>query len=172
MLRSVLNRKFFIITFLLAVFYLVLNVYITNYLIINQTVLGDYNLKYKFDLIGALLIGLTTAMSTTSLFILCLIALFTGANLVLAFRSFKNNLYQKSANMAFGIGSIIGTAGGGCASCGLPLLGLLGISGSVGYLPFKGAEVSLIALGLLIFSFIVLLKQQLTPCLVNSATRR
>lgn len=168
MLRSVLNRQFFIGTLLFTAFYLILNVYITNYEVINQTLIGNFDLSYKSQLIGALLLGLTTAMSFTSLIILCLIALFTGANLVLALRSLKYNFTQKSAHMAFGFGTIIGTAGSGCASCGLPLLGLLGISGSVGYLPFKGAEVSLIALVLLVFSFIVLLRKQFQPCVLKT----
>jgi hypothetical protein len=167
MLRGVLNRNFFIGTFFLAIFYLLLNVYMTNYLVINQTLFGVHDFSYKFVLIGALIMGLTTAMSGVSLLVLCLIALFSGANLVLVYRNLKNNLSQKSAQMAFGFGTIIGTAGSGCASCGLPLLGLLGISGSVGYLPFKGAEVSMVALGLLIFSFVILVRKQLQPCVVK-----
>lgn len=166
MLRSVLNRNFFIGTLILAVLYLLLNVYFTNYSLINQTFLGDFDLNYKFNITVSLIQGLATAMSGMSLGVLVMIAVLSGANLMLAYRSLRSNLAQRGTHMAFGFGTIIGTAGSGCASCGLPLLGLLGISGSVGYLPFKGAEVSLIALGLLVFSFIILLKQQTKACLI------
>lgn len=172
MIRSVLTRNFFLGTFLIAVIYLLLNVYFTNYALINQSYFGSFDLSYKFNITLALLEGLFTAMSIFNLVVLVAISFLTGANLMLAYRSVKANLARRSVHMAFGFGSLLGTAGGGCASCGLPLLGLLGISGSVGNLPFKGAEVSIIALGLLTFSFIVLLRQQITPCLVNSTTRR
>lgn len=172
MLRSVLNRQFFIGAFSIAVLYLLLNVYFTNYSLINQSYFGSYDFGYKLNISLALLQGLFTAMSGFNLVILIMMSFLTGANLVLVFRNLRTNFAKKGIHMAFGLGSFLGTAGSGCASCGLPLLGLLGISGSVGHLPFKGVEVSIIALGLLVFSFIVLLKQQLTPCLVNSTTRR
>ncbi len=172
MLRSVLNRQFFISAVAIAALYLLLNVYFTNYSLINQTYFGSHNLIYKMNISLALLEGLFTAMSGFNLTVLVLMSLLTGANMVLVYRNLRLNLAKQRVHMVFGISSLLGTAGSGCASCGLPLLGLLGISGSVGHLPFKGAEVSLIALGLLSISFIVLLKQQLTPCLVNSTTRR
>jgi hypothetical protein len=172
MLRTVLNRQFFIATFGVAVVYLLLNVYFTNYSLINQSYFGPHDLRYKFQISLALLEGLFTAMSGWSLVVLVAMSFLTGANMVLVYRNLRLNLAKQRVHMVFGLSSLLGTAGSGCASCGLPLLGLLGISGSVGHLPFKGAEVSLIALGLLLFSFVVLLKKQLTPCLVNSTTRR
>jgi hypothetical protein len=42
------------------------------------------------------------------------------------------------------------------------------MSGSVGYLPFKGTEISFIAVGMLIISLLVLLKQQSQVCLVKN----
>lgn len=164
MLLSVLTRKFFIGTLAIAIFYILLNVYFTNYSLINQAYFGSFPISYKLQISLALLQGLTSAMSTSSLLILIIIGLLTGANLMLSYKKIKYSFVKKSSHWAFGLGTLFGTAGGGCASCGLPLLGLLGMSGSVGYLPFKGAEVSIIAIGLLLFSFVVLLKQSVTAC--------
>lgn len=153
---------------MIGAFYILLNVYVTNYSVLNQTFLGSFDWNYRLQLSSALLLGLTTAMSLGSLLMLLSIAFLTGANLMLAYSNVRNNFRQKSAHFAFGFGALFGTAGSGCASCGLPLLGLLGISGSVGHLPFKGAEVSWIALVLLVFSFFVLLRQNTRACLLKT----
>ncbi len=166
MLSSVLTRKFFLGTITLALVYILLNVYFTNHSVINQAYFGDYPISYKFQITLALLQGLTTAMSSMSLVILITIGLLTGANLMLSYKQIRNSLVKRSSHWALGLGTLFGTAGGGCASCGLPLLGLLGMSGSVGYLPFKGAEVSVLAIGLLLFSFFVLLKQSVSACMI------
>ncbi len=166
MLLSVLTRKFLIGTVAIAAFYILLNVYFTNYSLINQAYFGDFPVSYKFEISLALIQGLTTAMSLSSLLILIIIGLLTGANLMLSYKRIRYSFAKRSSHWAFGLGTLFGTAGGGCASCGLPLLGLLGMSGSVGYLPFKGAEVSVLAIGLLLFSFFVLLKQSVTACVI------
>lgn len=57
-----------------------------------------------------------------------------------------------------GGGSLLALVGSGCASCGLPLLALIGLSGAVAYLPFGGMEISLLALGLLVVSIVILVR--------------
>jgi hypothetical protein len=54
--------------------------------------------------------------------------------------------------------SLLGIATSGCAACGLPLLAVLGLSGSVAYLPWHGTELSLLAVALLAVSFALSLR--------------
>ena len=146
--------RFFITAVSVSIFYILLNVYISNYQVLNQAFLGDFSFTYKTSLVFALILGLTTALSVTSFIFLILISVLTGLNSVLIFRKVNRRTRE---HLIFG-GSLLGTLGSGCASCGLPLLGVLGMSGSVTYLPFKGMEFSILAAGLLAGSFYILLR--------------
>jgi hypothetical protein len=164
---SSLTSRFWMGVILITLVYVSLNVYITNYSLIDQTLIGSFSFNYKSQILSALFEGLFTAISHLSLSLLVIIGFLTGMNLMLIFRNKEQWVKLRSANFAVGFGTLFGTASGGCASCGLPLLGLLGISGSVGYLPFKGAEISIAAIGLLLVSLLVLLKQNAQACLLK-----
>ena len=56
--------------------------------------------------------------------------------------------------------SIFGMAASGCASCGLPVLALLGIGGVFAHLPFQGLELSVLAIVLLSISLRALVIQE------------
>jgi len=69
-------------------------------------------------------------------------------------------LLRSVKNLHFVVGgnTLLGIAGSGCAACGLPVLSILGLSGSIIYLPFRGTELSYLAVILLSISFYLLLK--------------
>ncbi len=56
--------------------------------------------------------------------------------------------------------SLLGIVGGGCASCGLPVLALPGMSGAIAYLPFQGMELSIVVIVLLLISLFTLIKSR------------
>ena len=135
-----------------------------NVRILKDTLWGDYDVTYKLKLLFSLLKGMWTAMSGPGLTVLFLVALLTGANLTLFFG--KVNLLKNNKNLRLVVGgnSLLGIVGSGCAACGLPILSLLGLSGSVMYLPFRGAEISYISLILLMVSFYLLIKNSNQTC--------
>jgi len=81
---------------------------------------------------------------------------------------------RASGKMGFVVGgsSLLGIVGSGCASCGLPILAFLGLSGAIFYLPFKGFELSVLAIILLSVSLYSLIKQSTkqTVCVVDINT--
>jgi len=162
-----LTRKFFFYTAIFSASYLIISLYFTNPSILNQTLFGNFPIEYKSKLVLALLEGLTTAMSPVNLYLLITVSFLTGANLYLVVRMLKQQALQK-ANFIFGIGSIFGLASSGCASCGLPILGLLGLSSSAAFLPFKGIEISILSVILLLGSFIYLAKKSTQSCRIKS----
>jgi len=105
-------------------------------------------------------------MNGPGLIVLFLVALLTGANLTLLFG--KINMLRNSKNIKLMVGgnSLLGIVGSGCAACGLPILSLLGLSGGVVYLPFRGVEISYISLILLIISFYLLIKNSSQVCML------
>lgn len=64
--------------------------------------------------------------------------------------------HAKSLQFVTGGGTILGIAGAGCASCGLPVLSFLGLGGS--FLPFGGEGFLYLSLALLLISVYLLLK--------------
>ncbi len=161
---TLFSKRFIIPTFAIAFLYVILITYSMNVRILKDTLFGDYNAVYKLRLLFSLLQGMWTAMSGLGLTILFLIALLTGANLTLLFSKMSLLKNNKKLRLVVGGNSLLGIVGSGCAACGLPVLSLLGLSGSVIYLPFRGAEISYISLILLTVSFYLLIKNSNQAC--------
>ena len=135
---NLFSKRFAIPTLVITFLYVILITYSMNVNILRDTLFGDYDFDYKFKLLFSLLQGMWTAMSGWGLTVLFLVALLTGANLTLfinKIRMLKNN---KSLKLVVGGNTLLGIVGSGCAACGLPILSLLGLGGSVMYLPFRG----------------------------------
>ena len=167
---TLFSKRFIIPTLIITFLYIVVITYSMNVRILRDTLLGDYNIFYKLKLLYSLLQGMWTAMSGSGLIMLFLIALLTGANLTLLFskvRLLKNN---KRLRLVVGGNSLLGIVGSGCAACGLPILSLLGLGGSVMYLPFRGGELSYLALILLSVSLYLLLKNSNQACSLAKKT--
>lgn len=158
MLQTIFTKKFMIPILLLAVVYLILSVYLMNFTLVKITITGNYPIGYKFNLLVSLLGGMLTAMTGAGLVVLVLTAVLTGANLVLISKRFSVLKSSGKLHWVVGGSSLLGIAGSGCAACGLPVIALLGLSGSIAFLPFGGSEISIISLVLLSISLYFLLK--------------
>jgi len=166
-----MTKKPIVSTIIIASVYVLVSVYMMNGDLVKNTLLGNFSLDYKFTLMMALLQGMWTAMSGAGLFILFTIALLTGINLTLVLK--RLSLLRSAGNMhlVVGGGSLLGFIGSGCSACGLPILSLLGLSGSVPYLPFRGTELSIISVLLLSMSLFFMVKinnQKLTCAVVKT----
>lgn len=155
---SIWSKKLIIPTVIIAALYIVATVYLMNAGLVKDTIFGSHSLSYKLNLLAVLLAGMWTAMSKLSLALLVVVALLTGANLTLVVQRLK--MIQASGKMRLMVGgsSLLGIMGSGCASCGLPILALVGLSGAFVYLPFGGVELSIAAIALLSISIYFLLK--------------
>jgi len=153
------SKKILIPTIIIAILYVVATVYLMNAGLVKDTIFGSHSLSYKWNLLVALLAGMWTAMSTLSLVLLIIVAILTGANLTLVSQRLRT--IRASGKMSFVVGgsSLLGIVGSGCASCGLPILAFLGLSGAIFYLPFQGLELSVLAIILLSVSLYFLIRQ-------------
>ncbi|MBI2314448.1 hypothetical protein HYU93_00085 [Candidatus Daviesbacteria bacterium] len=158
MLQTIFTKKFIILSLVLAFIYLILSVYLMNFTLVKLTITGSYPMGYKFNLLVNLLGGMLTAMTGTGLLILILTAILAGINLVLLSKRILILKFSGKLHWVAGGSSLLGIAGSGCAACGLPVIALLGLSGSIAYLPFGGSEISVISLALLSISLYFLLK--------------
>ncbi len=154
-----MTRKFIVSTLTISSVYIIFTIYMMNGELVKNTLLGNFPLDYKFDLMIALLQGMWTAMSGAGLFILFAIALLTGINLVLVFQRLSLLRSAGKLHLVVGGSSVLGFIGSGCAACGLPILAILGLSGSIAYLPFRGMELSYLSIFLLLVSLFFLTKK-------------
>ena|SRR3989338_6756677 len=140
------DKKYFILSGLFSLWVFSLNALISNYKLIIS--------EFSFLLLFNLIISAHSAMSELSFFFLILVSLLSG--IVFSLSIF---LLRRQINYSAGIGlsgvitSVLTPA---CSSCALGLTGLLGISGTLSVLPFKGLELGILGIILLLFSLIYL----------------
>lgn len=153
-----LPKSFLISTALIALVYLTSSIYLMNFTLVKNTIIGNYDLAYKLKLLLALLEGMWTAMTRIGLFLLIITSILTGVNITLIGIRIMKMQTLKNVHYIAGGGSLLGVIGSGCAACGLPLISVLGLSGSIVYLPFHGVELSYLSILLLSVSLYFMLK--------------
>ncbi|EKE06318.1 MAG: hypothetical protein ACD_19C00017G0018 [uncultured bacterium] len=160
--------KIILPSLIIALFYFVLVTLLMNSSLVKNTFLGDYGIEYKIKIIVGLTYGMWTSMSGIGLFLLTTTAILTGINLSLLSQKIKDLKAQGNLRIIVGGSSLFGIIGSGCAACGLPILALLGLSGSIAYLPLRGMELSYLSVLLLSLSFYLLIKQnRVNNCNIN-----
>ena len=171
-MKEIWSKKVIIPTVIITVLYVVATVYLMNAGLVKDTIFGSHSLSYKWNLMIALLAGMWTAMSTTSLVLLVIVAILTGLNLILVVERIREIRASGKMSLVVGGSSLLGIVGSGCASCGLPILAFLGLSGAVFYLPFQGLELSVLAIIFLSISLYTLIRQRAkqTICAVDMGT--
>lgn len=167
-----ISRKDLAISIIIAIVYLLVTVFLMNFALAKDTLFGNYPLIYKWRISFDLITGMWTSMTHRTLFLLIIVVLLSGFNLKLVFQKASLLRHAKSLRFVSGGATLLGIAGAGCASCGLPILSLLGIS--VSFLPFRGEGFLFIATVLLTISVYFLLKSnaQAVSCDVNLNSKR
>src|SRR5438270_10621041 len=117
--KEIFNQRLFFIAIPLALLYALCTLYLFNYRLLSQTILGNYSLQYKFSLFVALLPGFQTLFSPFDLFLLIITSLLVGINFMIAFSSIRRIKQQGNVTLSVGGASVIGLAAAGCSTCGL-----------------------------------------------------
>ncbi|MGH7246189.1 MAG: hypothetical protein ACREGI_04620, partial [Candidatus Levyibacteriota bacterium] len=107
----------------------------------------------------SLLLGITSTMSSLDATLLFVTSLLVGANLVMIVRTIYVLEHLGKVKVSIGGATLIALVTTGCASCGLSLLSILGFSSSLAFLPFRGLELHIGALLLLLISLYYMLWQ-------------
>lgn len=160
------SPKVIIPTLSIASIYVIFVIYLMNGQLVRNTLLGDFPLSYKITLLVNLLGGMWTAMTGIGLFTLILTAVLTGVNLTLITQRISALRNSGNLHIVVGGSSLLGLVGSGCAACGLPLISLFGLTGSLVYLPLRGVELSYLAVILLSVSlyFLIRSKRMIQSC--------
>lgn len=151
-------RNIFLPTLAVATVYFLATTYLMNSRLATDTLTGNYSLTYKLNLLIAIVLGMWSVMGTFGLTILLTTAILTGANLTILIQRLATMSKLGNVHLVAGGSSLLGIATSGCAACGLPILSLLGVSGSLAFLPLHGRELAYLSLILLTTSLVLLIK--------------
>ncbi|MEO6508682.1 MAG: hypothetical protein ABIO02_01905 [Patescibacteria group bacterium] len=155
----IFSKRVIFSSLIIAGLYIIFSIYLMNLNLVITTLLGSYAVRYKLNLLYALLGGMWSAMPHSSFILLVIAGLLSGINISLLAKRISSLGGIKNTDIMVGGSSILGIVGSGCAACGLPLISLLGLSGVLLYLPFHGSEFAYVSIPLLVFSLYMLLKE-------------
>lgn len=165
------NSQYNLLVVLGAVLMYVLTVLIHKSDFIWYVVTGsNFDMFTKLSLIGNSFVSIQTNFATTGALVLTIVlSLLVGINIAMLVYHLRRRIAAQSAAGLSVLGIVSSVIGVGCASCGSVVLSSflsIGVTaGLITWLPLKGAEFSIIALGLLIFSIYLLSKKIATPLL-------
>lgn len=144
-----LEKKYWAITAIMALLLFSLNAVVRNY----QLLLSQFSFKLLFSLI----MGLTTTFTFFGFISLIIISLLGG--IVITYSIF---LIRRQLSFSAGVGApsifaaILAPA---CPSCAVGLFGILGLGGFLTFLPWKGQELSIVAIAVALLSLAYLSKK-------------
>ena len=156
-LKEQLTPKHSLIIVSVAALYLASSIYLLNIRLVINTLTGNFPIDYKARLMFFLLGGLWTNMRPIDFTLSIVISLLVGVNLFLLFRTFELFRHAK-IKLAIGGGSILGITAASCASCGISIFSLLGLTATLSFIPFEGTAVKVTSLVLLLFSVFYVLR--------------
>lgn len=146
---------------LLAVMYLFLTDILLNLRLVGASISNHFPFATIFSLFVSLFIGSFTSLSAepVTLYVLLLNAFLVGLNLFLLSKALRGLQISRKVHISLGGATLFSLVTAGCASCGLSLLSVIGLSATLAFLPFHGAELRIISLGLLALSAFYMLKK-------------
>jgi hypothetical protein len=129
-----------------------------NFSLIKNAVFGENNLSFKLKILFYTVEGLFASVNAINIAILIITSILSGLNIALILQRISLLRKLNRFNLTISGSSFLGIASSGCASCGLPIISLIGLSGSIAFLPFKGGELPYVSISLLLLSLYFLVK--------------
>jgi hypothetical protein len=148
--KEVFSRlNYIFLTFFLTLFFYLFNVILADFLDFKDIFL-NYEAHNYFKLLVSYFIGFPTTITLFSAVSIFVIALLFGSYISLAvYKTKQVKIFQEKSSIFGSMGIFLGIFAPGCATCGLGLASLFGIGGFLFALPFRGLEISGLAILLL-----------------------
>ncbi len=157
------NNGFILKAILSSTVYITTALIIVNYKSYTSFIFNDYPILAKFKIMALIFLGTYQAMTTRDIFLLIIIGLLFGLNIALVISKIKFLKKQGSVHLTFGVG-LLTLAATGCASCGLSLVSLVGLTSALVSLPFHGLELYILSIFILLTSLFYNLQTLVVVC--------
>ncbi len=165
------KKRGFILKFLLiAICYFITALSILNYQSYLSIILSDYDAVAKIRILSTIFLGSFYVTSNLDIFFLAIVSLLFGVNIELVLRKIRYLAGIGNLHLTFGVG-LISIAATGCASCGLSLASIVGLSAVLAALPFHGLELYAGSILILIASLIYNLHTFVVACKIPNYKR-
>lgn len=160
------KRYFIFKSLFISLIYLLTTLVLINYKSYLSFVFSDYELYAKIKIVLILLAGSFQAIEPLDIILLLITTLLFGLNLELVLRKIKFLSSRGGLHVTFGAGFIT-LAATGCASCGLSIASIVGLSAVLAALPFRGMELYVLSIIVLIASLIYNLHTLVKVCKIR-----
>lgn len=161
-LRSAFKGWYLFLTLLVILLYLLLPAILINHMLLTLIVTGNDPIGFKTAFILTLFLGTFTILPPIEVIFTLLTAVLLGINISLLVHAAKILTTQKKVSVTVGGASLLALAGTGCASCGISILSILGIS--TAFLPIHGGGFLIVSSALLLLSLFIFLKNKTIVC--------
>lgn len=160
------QHNFLIKSLFFGALYLVLALILFDFKTYQSILSQSYDFGTKIYICYLLFIGSFNLLGIRDSILIILISLLFGLNLELVLRKLKFLKKQGNLHITFGAG-ILSLVSAGCASCGLSFASVIGVAGAVSLLPFKGLELYILALIILLASLFFNLSTLVRVCKIK-----
>ena len=145
------HKSYFFLSLFTGFIIFSFNVTINNY----KLILSNFSPRLFFSLLS----GAFVTMSTTSLVLLIIMSVLAGIVTAMSVFLIKRQIKGSAAGSS---SVLVGIIAPSCPSCAVGLLSVLGLGGFIGFLPFKGAELGIIGISIMLISLVYLSKKVVT----------
>lgn len=161
------NPYFLLKSLIFSSLFILLALALLNYRSYLSFITADYPLVSRLNILFLITIGSFSAVTILDIVLLVVTAVLFGINLQLVVEKIKVLRKSGSLNVTVGAG-IVSLAATGCASCGLSLASLVGLTGVVALLPFGGIELYVLSIGVLLVLLFYNLHTYVKVCKIRS----
>lgn len=161
-----LKRNFILKSLSFSLIYILISLILINYKSYLTFVFSDYSFIAKAKIVFILLFGSFQSVGNLDITLLFVTALLFGLNVELVLRKVRFLASRGSLHLTFGAG-LITLAATGCASCGLSLASIVGLTGVIAILPFRGLELYTLSIAILLVSLFYNLNTLVKVCKIE-----
>lgn len=166
LLSMFLTPKFFLRSIVWAFLFVLFALLLLNFKSYASFLGADYSLLSRLNILFLITIGSFSAITFLDALFLFLTAFLFGVNTELVIEKIRILKKSGSLKLTFGAG-IVSLAATGCASCGLSLASIAGLTGVIVLLPFGGLELYLLSVALLIALLFYNLHMYIKACKIR-----
>lgn len=160
------KRHFLLKSLFFASLYIILSIVLINYKSYLSFLLSEYSPLAKVKVLSLIFYGFFQAISARDIVLILISAILFGVNVELVLRKLKFLAGKGSLHLTFGAG-VITLVATGCASCGLSLASIVGLSAVIALLPFHGLELYALSIMILLISLLYNLHNLVKVCKIK-----
>lgn len=160
------QRNFILKSLILGIFYFTIALILFDFKTYESILSQSYPFVVKLNISYLLFIGSFSILGLRDTILIILISFLFGINLELVLRKLKFLKDRGGLHITFGAG-LLSLVAAGCASCGLSFASVLGIAALVSLLPFRGLELYIVSILILLVSLLYNLRTLVRVCKIN-----